>query len=32
MRGLFRVTCMMVSSAAMVNLRSIWRYEREMAE
>jgi hypothetical protein len=30
-RGLFRVTCMVVSSAAMVNLRSIWRYERELA-
>jgi hypothetical protein len=30
-RGLFRVTCMVVSSAAMVNLRSIWRYERQMA-
>jgi hypothetical protein len=29
-RGLFRVTCMVISSAAMVNLRSIWRYEREM--
>ena len=29
-RGLFRVTCMVVSSAAMVNLRSIWRYERQM--
>jgi hypothetical protein len=30
-RGLFRVTCMVISSAAMVNLRSIWRYERQMA-
>jgi hypothetical protein len=30
-RGLFRATCMVVSSAAMVNLRSIWRYERAMA-
>lgn len=30
-RGLFRATCMVVSSAAMVNLRSIWRYERDMA-
>ncbi len=30
-RGLFRVTCMVVSSAAMANLRSIWRHEREFA-
>lgn len=30
-RGLFRVTCMVISSAAMVNLRSIWRYERQIA-
>jgi hypothetical protein len=29
-RGMFRVTCMVVSSAAMANLRSIWRYERAM--
>lgn len=29
-RGLFRVTCMVVSSAAMANLRSILRYEREL--
>jgi len=27
-RGLFRVTCMVISSAAMVNLRGILRYER----
>jgi hypothetical protein len=30
-RGRFRVTCMVISSAAMANLRSIWRYERGMA-
>jgi hypothetical protein len=30
-RGLFRVTCMVVCSAAMVNLRSIWRYEMSLA-
>jgi len=30
-RGRFRVTCMIVASAAMSNLRSIWRFRREKA-
>jgi len=28
-RGLFRVSCMIISSAAMSNLRAIWRFQKE---
>jgi hypothetical protein len=28
-RGLFRVTCMVIASAAMANLRSVWRYRQQ---
>jgi hypothetical protein len=28
-RGLFRVNCMVIASAAMANLRSIWRFQQE---
>jgi hypothetical protein len=28
-RGLFRVSCLMIASAAMSNLRSIWRFQNE---
>ncbi len=36
-RGLFRVTCLMIGAAAMTNIRRIWRYQmakrcREMAQ
>ena len=30
-RGKFRMTCMMISSATLVNVRRIWRYEIEKA-
>jgi hypothetical protein len=28
-RGLFRVSCLVIASAAMANLRSIWRFQQE---
>lgn len=28
-RGLFRVSCLVIASAAMTNLRSIWRFQQE---